>query len=116
MKTLIPLWKKKKSEAEIQCELAVELQSRGFCPRLQVPGFLEDGTKCLFDIVIFTRLSKVPICIIECKRGTAILKLMGPSAREQFERYKLFGLPVFMCGKNGIESTIKAVEEIALSR
>lgn len=105
----MPIYRSKQSEAEIQAELYHRIRSLGFNPRLQVPGFIHDGRKCLFDIVVFIKQPRLAICIIECKRGSGLVKNMGPSGKAQWEKYSLFNLPLFYCGKNDIEKTVEFV-------
>ncbi len=92
---------KKRSEVEIQAILWYFLRKKKVDARLEVIGDIENGKKCIFDIVIFK--NKVPVCIVECKSwsNSYILNQKYRKAHntKQIKKYEsLFGLPVIVCG------------------
>lgn len=108
MQLLTPRYNRHKSEAEIQADVYAHLILHGLDPKLEVVGYIPNEKyrngkqKCLFDIVVFWPLNHKPICIIECKKGLGVR-----ADSYQIHKYKMFGLPVLVCGRTGHDNTIR---------
>ncbi len=98
---------KKSSEAEIQAMLWQKLRDAGLDARLEVSGVLENKMPRM-DIVVFK--DQIAICIIECKSWTRRYSkefwYQKMKNSKQLDKYRLFGIPVSICGTEASIPTV----------
>lgn len=107
------------SECEIQCIIWKRLVKNEFLePRLEVPAVVFDKEKeknviIRFDVVVFYKQTKTPLCIIEVKRDSVVVGKNIHSRKKLFKqrcKYDKYGIPVFFCfGENGISNAVNKV-------
>lgn len=109
----------KRTEAEIQFELAYKLKKMGFDIRLERTIVLEEtfrikkrtSRNCSIRVdILILRKDKI-ICVIEVKNFVNDSKIN--TENRQFKKYLSLGIPfVFCLSENKINSTAKAVLKI----
>jgi hypothetical protein len=105
---------KVESEAEIQATLWWLLKLRGLDCRLEV-GAVLNGKRQKLDIVVFR--NGIPQAIVECKSWARhysqerLDRLAHKS--KQLRKYRMWGLPVFVCGnRDSIPGIVRLVEAV----
>lgn len=104
------------SECEIQCIIWKTLKKNDFLePRLEVPAVVFDKNKeknvtIRFDVVVFYKPTKTPLCIIEVKRDSVVVGKNIHSRKKMYEqrcKYDKYGVPVFFCfGEKGVSNAV----------
>lgn len=114
MQYFTPIYSQRRTEAEVQADLYCAIKTFALDARLEAHGYLLNDAvrkKCRFDIVVFWPLNHRLICIVECKKGLGMTR-----NSKQLERYRKFGCPVFVCGRNGQFEVLNEVLELAHSQ
>jgi len=104
------------SEFEVHAELHAAIKHavhgadvRGEVKAYGTHGLRKTKASCRFDLVVFDRTTRDPVCIVEVKGGKVRHKA-GIEATRQGQRYVTFGVPVLVC--YGFDDVQPVVNEI----